>query len=152
MNAADYNEILSSKGKDAAEKAAHAYIKGLGLPTPLERGKAWDELRAGIKTLSKKSSQPKKTTASIKAICDGILACWSVELTAKEKSFVGDMKAKRKLTEKQASWLKSIASKCNVKIDLEIATKESKTTSMDMTKEERWEYEIDMYGYSNIQC
>ncbi len=152
MNAADYSNILNNEGKDAAEKDAHAYIKGLGLPTPAERGKAWDELRTQIKALPKKSANP-KTTASIKLICDGILACWHVELTAKENSFVSDMKRKRKLTEKQASWLKSIASKCKVKIDLEISTKESKKTSnQNMTKEDRWEYEIDMYGYSNIQC
>ena len=71
---------------------------------------------------AKAAQRPK--FASIKKICESIQkACVSFPLSETESKFVSDIKNKRKLTERQAKWLKDIAAKKSVAIQGEINIK-----------------------------
>lgn len=99
-----FNELLGSSGKEAAEQFAAGVIKNMGLETPRERGECWDAFRCEIKNEKK---------ASLKTVCAELL---KRSLSDTERGFIAGLQSKRKLTERQESWLRAIAEKNGVAI------------------------------------
>ena len=123
-----YNDIRKSKGDQQANEFASQYIASLNLDTPASRGKIWEsfkqqgkEEQAAAKKAAK--AEKKKNKASINNTCKAIIekhnpfGMFGVTLKEHELKFLEDMKTKRKLTTRQESWLRALASKTDVKID-----------------------------------
>jgi len=79
------------------------------------------------------AKEKRASTASIKTVVENVLnsddSYMGSSLSDYEKKFLNDIKTKRKLSEKQASWLRSIARKQGVEIKGDLSVKASKSSS-----------------------
>lgn len=131
-----FNEIFKEKGRTEADAYAQPIISSFGLDSPAERGKLWNlflekqraeisaELESKAKALRKAKREISKNKAKIKKVCETILSKYG--LSDYERKFLNDIKTKRKLTEKQESWLRSLAQKNNVEINGNIENRVSR--------------------------
>jgi len=127
---AKYNEIRATSGDKVAQETLRAEMDSLGFNST-ERMHAWDALKAAsyaeAKAAVKAEKSAKRAIAaakpSINKTCVAVLAYPS--LSAYECKFLSDIKTKRKLTEKQESWLRALAEKAKVQINGEFEVKES---------------------------
>ena len=147
-----YNELRKTQGYKAAQLFASTYITSLNLPTPAERGRVWDQFKAEEREESqgnkkkeatakrKTQREARKNKASIKSVCASILnnrtTLGFIQLSPSESQFLTDISTKRKLTEKQAKWLRDLAVKTNVAINGEITIRESKSTQVSCGHED----------------
>ena len=136
-----YTELLINNGRGDADKYASGAVSALNLKTPAERGKAWlafNQVAAEQERLAKKEADKEarkakrealKGKASIKNVCDSILVKSGVSNF--ERKFLTDIKTKRKLTEKQESFLRALADKNNVEVVGNIENRVSKNNAQN---------------------
>ena len=133
----------------AQEAAAFGadFVSGLNLTTSAERGRVWAELKA---CEVKPELKVKNNFQSINKTCKLILA-WTRILRKNEIRFVTDIQNKRKLTERQAKWLRDIAQKRGVKITKEFNIRESKYVNLDDCPHD----DLGSFGYRHgdtVEC
>ena len=151
-----YNELRKNEGQSTADSFGAKAIKELGLATPSERAKVWEQLKqealkeagAAKAATAKSKREASKNKLSISAVCKKILL--SNRLTIKESSFISDISTKRKLTEKQESWLTAIAKSNNVEMKGEVERKSSKLLTINCQHED-----LGSLGYNHgsiVKC
>lgn len=148
-----YNQLRKEKGLDIAQEFAGSIIRKPEISIA-ERAILWDKFQEELKKeqqeaqkndqriVRKEKQEARKNKASVYKIVSEILSkryhagCHTfVEFTSNEITFLEDIKHKRKLTSKQASWLRTIAEKAGVKIEKEIDIRLSFYERLDLNNE-----------------
>lgn len=146
-----FKKILKVSGSRAAQEALRPELDAAGFDAT-ERMQAWNVMKADMYQEQEDEAKAKKAqkkaaakaSPSIKKTCEAILAK-SFMFNDRELSFLGDIKTRRKLTEKQNSWLVSLANKASVEISGSFDLKTTKLPIPDLSFEEYCEEYLDLH-------
>lgn len=114
-----YSNLALSESVQVADAFAGELIKAFELPTPADRGNAWDQIRSVYKEniaeiKKKKSALERAASKNKRTIRKTVNELLDKRLSSAEDSFVRNIMGKRVLTAKQGSWLDDICLKYNV--------------------------------------
>ena len=144
-----FNATRKTEGLEVAELAFLDVIKGFDI-TGAEhlalRREIWNKVKADLKSETQAADEKKAATNAkrqatrqrnankedISALCEAVL-CSNVASTnsltnfsEREKKFLNDIKTKRTLTEKQESWLRSLAERGGITIKGNISARSTR--------------------------
>ncbi|HNL81437.1 MAG TPA: hypothetical protein PKL69_13970, partial [Agitococcus sp.] len=145
-----YNAIRLAEGDKKAQEVLKSEMDDLGFNST-ERMHAWDALKAqsyqeqkdavAAEKAAKKAEKAAKP--SIKQIAEAVIAK-SFLFNQREQQFLNDIKTKRKLTEKQESWLRTLAEKADIEIIGDFDNRKSKYENTNISFEDYVEDFLDM--------
>lgn len=114
-----YSNLALNESVQVADAFAEELIKALDLPTPAERGNAWEQIRKiwkeNISEIRKKQASLERSAKKNKrTIRKTVTELLDKRLNSSEDGFVRSIMGKRVLTAKQGKWLDDICLKYSV--------------------------------------